>query len=117
MGGDGGQGVSKGLLSGVSIELGREIQQRHRWAEGKEQGIPGYREADFSGSQSCHPFVWASIGPASTHADTARRNAGSDGAEEKACKSEAAFRDNFLPEAPEDDGEAGSFSYLLRQRV
>ena len=56
--------IRKGLLNEVSIELGREIQKRHRWAERNEEGIPGYRAADFAGSQCYHPFCldghWAS---------------------------------------------------------
>lgn len=34
-----GREVRKGLLSEMSIELGREIQKRHR--RGEEEGIPG----------------------------------------------------------------------------
>lgn len=71
-----GREVRKGLLSEVSIEMGREIQKRHR--RGEEEGIPGSRRLILLHPRATSLLSGWTLGQPSTHVDTAPRNVGSD---------------------------------------
>lgn len=90
--------LRKGLLNEVSIQLGREIWERCRWAEGEEEGIPGHRTADFAGSQSLHPCCLDGRLASQAHMWTQCRGMlAPTEREEMVCKSGVSFMDNFFP--------------------